>query len=150
MAIEWAMLCDLAYFDAYRNLCLIGAQTQSPVPVLTAGVHRFTIAARLAGLRARPDVAVSVSTPNGGRSATTWCKRVDVEAVGDYLLVRPGGVPLTDEGIYRFDVSVNAREFPSIDIPVQVVAQRTYPHAPPGDQDVAPWDARGTDDAGFV
>ena len=30
--VEWAVLCDLAYFDAYRNLCVIGVQTQARFP----------------------------------------------------------------------------------------------------------------------
>jgi hypothetical protein len=120
--VEWALLCDLAYFDTYRNLCVIGAPTRSPVPALAVGTHRVTIVARVVGLRRRPDVAVSVSTPDGPRIATTFCERLEIEAVDDYLLVRLGGVPLAREGIYRFEVSVNFSECASIDLPVQVVA----------------------------
>jgi hypothetical protein len=109
--VEWALLCDLAYFDTYRNLCVIGAPTRSPVPALAVGTHRVTIVARVVGLRRRPDVAVSVSTPDGPRIATTFCERLEIEAVDDYLLVRLGGVPLAREGIYRFEVSVNFRLF---------------------------------------
>jgi hypothetical protein len=122
--VEWAVLCDLAYFDAYRNLCVIGVQTQSPVPTLSAGTRRFAIAARVLGLRPRPDVAVSVSTPDGRLNATTWCERIEVEAAGDYMLVRLGGAPLVQEGIYRFEVAVDAPESVSIDMPVVVAALR--------------------------
>jgi hypothetical protein len=48
--------------------------------------------------------------------------RVEVEAIGDYMLVQFGGVPPMREGIYRFEVSVDAREPLSIDMPVLVGA----------------------------
>jgi hypothetical protein len=120
--VEWALLCDLAYFDAYRNLCMIGVRAESPVPTLPAGMHRFAIAARVAGLRPSPPATVSVTTPDGSLSATKWCLRVEVEAIGDYMLVQFGGVPPMREGIYRLEVSVDAREPLSIYIPVLVGA----------------------------
>jgi hypothetical protein len=151
--VDWAFLCDLAYFDAYRNLCVIGVQTQSPVPTLPAGTRRFAIAARVVGLRPRPDVAVSVSTPDSRLNATVWCERVEVEAVGDYLLVRLAGAPLVQEGIYRFEVTVNARESASIDIPVVVAALPR--HSPLndtrlGESDPASSSPRGRNHAGLV
>jgi hypothetical protein len=69
--VEWALLCDLAYFDAYRNLCLFGVRTQAPVPTLPAGTRRFAIAARVVGLQPHPDVTVSVSTPDSRLNAKT-------------------------------------------------------------------------------
>ena len=41
-------------------------------------------------------------------NATTWCERIEVEALGDDLLIRLGGVPVMQEGIYRFDVGMPA------------------------------------------
>ncbi len=63
--------------------------------------------------------------PDGSPSESTW-ERMDIESVGDCLLVRLGGVPMTAEGIYRFEVSLAENgEFTSIDIPVQVIAHRS-------------------------
>jgi hypothetical protein len=124
--VEWALLCDLAYFDAYRNLCMIGVQTQAPVPTLAAGSRRLAIAARVVELRPRPDVAVSVSTPDGRLNAKAWCERIQVEAVGDYVVISLGGVPLMQEGIYRFEVSLDAWESASIDMPVVVGALQRH------------------------
>jgi hypothetical protein len=151
--VDWAFLCDLAYFDAYRNLCVIGVQTQSPVPTLSLGTRRFAIVARVVGLRPRPDVGVSVSTPDSGLNATTWCERVEVEAVGDILLVRLGGAPLVQEGIYRFEVAVNAREPVSIDIPVVVAALQRHSLLDGtrlGESDSASSSSRGRNHAGLV
>ena len=124
--VEWALLCDLAYFDAYRHLCLFGVQTQAPVPTLPAGTRRFAIAARVVGLHPQPDVSVSVSTPDGRLNARTWCERIEIETAGDYLVVRLGGVPFVEEGIYRFEVSMSTQESASINIPVVVAASSRY------------------------
>jgi hypothetical protein len=114
--VEWALLCDLAYFDAYRNLCVIGAQTQ-PVPSFPVGTRRFAIAARVSGLGPHPQVCVSVSTPD---NAATACEHVQVDAVGDHLLVTIGVTPLVEDGIYRFEVALPAQPSASIDLPIVI------------------------------
>jgi hypothetical protein len=126
--VEWAVLCDLAYFDAYRNLCLIGVQTQ-PVPTLSVGTRRFAIAARVPGLGERPSVAVALSTPSG--ADITVCGSVEVEAVGDFLLVALSAVPLIEEGAYRFEISVISQDWVSFDIPALVVARQSPLRLPP-------------------
>jgi hypothetical protein len=40
---------------------------------------------------------------------------------GQYVLVTLRGLPLTEEGVYRFQILLNSRSVTSIDIPVQVV-----------------------------
>jgi hypothetical protein len=75
--VEWALLCDLAYFDAYRNLCMIGVQTQ-PVPSFPADTRRFTIAARVPGLGPHPTVAASILTPDGAASTPTQRQHLGV------------------------------------------------------------------------
>src|SRR4029077_13863417 len=62
--VEWAVLCDLAYFDAARNLGVIGMQTQA-VPSFSPGARRFAIAAHVPGLRPDPSVSVSLSSTKG-------------------------------------------------------------------------------------
>jgi hypothetical protein len=122
--VEWALLCDLAYFDAYRNLCVIGVQTQ-PVPTFPAGTRRFAIAARVPGLTPRPSVTVALSTPDSVASVPIECERVHAEAVGDYLLVTIGVAPLVDDGIYRFEVALASQPPISIDLPIVVAGQST-------------------------
>ena len=82
--VEWALLCDLAYFDANNNLCVIGAQTQTPVPTLSAGTHRLTIAARPRRPHT-PDVAVSIHLPDRS-PPDSIPEYVDIESVGNYPL----------------------------------------------------------------
>jgi hypothetical protein len=121
--IEWALLCDLAYFDAYRNLCVIGVQTQ-PVPSFPIGTRRFAVAARVPGLRSHPSVTVSVSTPDRASAVAKACEHLRVEAVGDQLLVTIGVAPLIDDGVYRFEVALASQPPIAIDLPFVIAGQQ--------------------------
>ncbi len=124
--IEWALLCDLAYFDAYRNLCVIGVQTQ-PVPSFPVGTRRFAIAARVPGLAPHPSITVSVSTPDAG-AIPNECEDVRVDVVGDHLLVSIGVSPLIDDGVYRFEVALQSQPPITIDLPLVIAAQQPPAH----------------------
>jgi Family of unknown function (DUF6941) len=124
--IEWALLCDLAYFDAYRNLCVIGVQTQ-PVPSFPIGTRRFAIAARVPGLTSAPSITVSVSTPDAA-AIPNECEDVRVDVVGDHLLVSIGVSPLIDDGVYRFEVALQSQPPITIDLPLVIAAQQPPPH----------------------
>jgi hypothetical protein len=128
--VEWAVLCDLAYFDAGRNLCMIGMQTQA-VPAFSPGARRFAIAAHVPGLRPDPSVSVSLSTPDEAPTARVDCEHVQIEAVGDHLVLNIGVAPLVDHGIYRFEVSLGSRPALSLDLPIVIAGTPQIPGAPP-------------------
>lgn len=117
--INWAVLCDLAYFDTYGNLCTIGIHTGGPVRVLPAGVRRLSIAARLADVRpAEPlDVVLSISTPHGPSTESDGFEGVRTEVNAECLVLSIGRAPLLQEGVYRFEVSIGPA---SVDIPLLV------------------------------
>jgi hypothetical protein len=124
------MLCDLAYFDAGRNLCVIGMQTQ-PVPAFSPGARRFAIAARVPGLGPDPSVSVSLSTPDEAPSARMDCEHVQIEAVGDHLVLNIGVPPLLDDGVYRFEVRVGRRPAIALDLPIVIAGTSHVPGVPP-------------------
>jgi hypothetical protein len=128
--VEWAVLCDLAYFDAGRNLCVIGVQTQA-VPAFSPGARRFAIAALVPGLRPDPSVSVSLSTPDEAPTASVNCEHVQVEAVGDHLVLNIGVPPLVDNGIYRFEVRLGSRPAVALDVPIVIVGTPQIPGASP-------------------
>src|SRR5262245_15645795 len=113
--VDWAVLCDLAYFDTYGNLCLIGIHTDGPVRVLPAGVHRLSIAAHVNGHGPDRNVILSITTPHG--PGADGFEDVHTSCNGEYVLCSIARVPLVHEGVYRFDVSMGAA---SLDIPVLV------------------------------
>jgi hypothetical protein len=122
--VDWTLLCDLAYFDAYRSLCVIGVQTQS-VPSFAVGTRRFAIAARVAGLPPHPKVTVSLSAPPDAVTPAT-CERVQVEAVGDHLVLTIGVAPLIDNGVYRFEVALLSPPSAVIDLPIVIGDPETH------------------------
>jgi hypothetical protein len=128
--VEWAVLCDLAYFDAGRNLCVIGMQTQT-VPAFLPGARRFAIAARVPGLGSDPAVSVSLSTPDLAPAARVDCEHVRIEAVGDHLVLNLGVPPLVDDGIYRFEVRVGQRPALALDLPIVIAGGSRIPGVPP-------------------
>ena len=121
LKVDWAFLCDLAYFDTCSNLCMIGIHTLGPVRVLPIGVHRFTIAAHLTNVRRDEplDVVLSVSTPTGRYAAADGFGGIRTEVSGDHLLISIGSAPLLEEGIYRFEVTIDGPQA-SLDIPLLI------------------------------
>lgn len=117
--IDWALLCDLAYFDTYGNLCVIGVHTEGPVRVLPTGVRRLSIAAHLANLKINEhlDIALSISTPSGVSTEADGFEAVRTELNADCLVLSIEKAPLLREGVYRFDISVGSA---SLDIPLVV------------------------------
>ncbi len=128
--VEWAVLCDLAYFDAGRNLCVFGVQTQA-VPAFSPGVRRFAIAARVPGLRPDPSVSVSLSTPDEVSGASTGCEQLRVEASGDHLVLNIGVAPLVDHGIYRFEIRLGSQPGLALDLPIIIAGPARLPGPPP-------------------
>ncbi len=122
-SVEWALLCDVAYFDASRNLCMIGVQTQ-PVPCFPIGTRRVAIAALVPGLPPHPRVTVSILTPDGAASTPAGCEHVVIETAGDHLLANIGVAPLIDDGIYRFEVTVSSPPI-AIDLPIVIAGHRS-------------------------
>jgi hypothetical protein len=117
--VDWAYLCDLAYFDNQHQLCVIGIDTGGPVRTLCTGVYRFTIVARLLDVTDEDtsQIAVSVATPRGPRLVETRPGAAP-ERRGEYLLVSIGNEPFYDEGVYRFEVALGSLS--SFDVPLVI------------------------------
>jgi hypothetical protein len=126
--IEWARLCEHAFLDNCDRLCMTGVVTHFPVPSLPLAVHRLMIAARVVGTRPHEacDIGVSVATPNGFWAAPDGPDGFDVEAAGEYLLITLRNFPLTEEGVYRFVVALDAEHPVTLEIPVLLLSARGH------------------------
>jgi hypothetical protein len=67
------------------------------------------------------EVAVGIIPPGGLSTPRTGCSSLVIEMAGQYVLVTLRGLPLTEEGVYRFQILLNNRSVASIDIRVQIV-----------------------------
>jgi len=121
--IDWAVMCDRAFLDREDRLCLIGVIDRFASSSLPLVINQVMLVARIADVQPTDEVEVAVGiTPPGGRSTPrTSCSSLVIEMAGQYVLVTLRGLPLTEEGVYRFQVLLNSGSITSIDIPVLVV-----------------------------
>lgn len=126
--IESAQLCELAFLDDCDRLCLVGVTTRLPVPSLPLAVHQLMIAARLVDVTPGETIAVdlSITTPRG---RPTPCPPGDLEISvdGEYILIRLSSLPLTDEGVHRFVLSVGTASQMAFEVPVVLVSRPLSP-----------------------
>ena len=108
--VDWAAICDLAYFDSLDRLCLFGIETTGRTRTLQAGVHRLALAVHLHDGRLRDgrEVSLSVTSPHGESRAADEVVDFDVESRGEYVILHMPSFQLDEEGIYRFEVDCGA------------------------------------------
>ena len=123
--IEWAQLCELAFLDNCDRLCLIGVTNRFPVPSLPLAVNQIMIAARVVDVRPgeEHDVSLSVGLPSGLWTAPDDSEGYDVRSAGEYVLMTIRNLPLHQEGIHRFEVSLDAGVPIVLEIPVFLVSR---------------------------
>jgi len=124
-SIEWAQLCELAFLDSCERLCMIGVTNRFPVPSLPLAVTQIMIAARVVDVRVGEefDVGLSVATPGGLWTAPTDRDGYEVAIAGEYVLITLRNLPLYQEGIYRFELALDAGDPVALEIPVFLVAK---------------------------
>jgi len=113
-------LCELAFLDNCDRLCLIGVTSRLPVPTLPIAVNQLMIAAHVLDVRPGEtrDFGVSLTTPSGLSTAPDSPDGIAVQVFAEYVLVTLRQIPLTEEGIYRFTISLGEQEPFQIDVPV--------------------------------
>ena len=126
--IEWAQLCELAFIDSCDRLCLVGVTTRLPVPTLPLAVHQLMIAVRVSGVRFGEaiDLGVAMKTPSGVSAAPDQPDGLDVTVTAEYVLITLRQVPLTEEGIYRFAVSLGQEDQIVLDVPVLLTSRPAH------------------------
>jgi hypothetical protein len=126
--IEWAQLCELAFLDRCDRLCLVGVTIRFPVPSLPLVVRHLMIAARVIDVLPAEeiDVGVAVRTPSGLCIAPNAPDGYEVGIAGEHVLITLRDLPLTEEGLHRFEVSLGAQEPVALEIPVLLVSKPRY------------------------
>jgi hypothetical protein len=124
--VDWAVICDLAYFDCFNRLCLIGLETSGEVRRLPAGNNRLALAIHLQDRDPHddPDVAVFITSPDGERRVADDVRDFWVESRGEYVLILMPSMPLPEEGVYRFEVACGTREPTMCELSVLVHSRR--------------------------
>jgi hypothetical protein len=134
--IDWAQLCEMAFFDDCDRLCLIGVMTRFPAPALPIAMRQLMIAVRIADVEAGESFGIGVSmvTPGGVRLTPEHSDGFDIAMSAEYILITLREVPLAEEGAYRFAVSVGKGSPICIDVPVRLVPRDAYAGSNPRDR----------------
>jgi hypothetical protein len=121
--IDWLTACELAFLDRQDRLCVIGMTTHLPVPCLPLELNQLMLVARLTDLRSVEEVGVRVEvvTPGGLFSSPRDPGCVSIEMAGTFVFVTLRGLPLTQEGVYRFEVGLTEQPPSVVSIPVLMV-----------------------------
>ena len=125
--IDWLTACELAFWDRQDRLCLVGITTRLPVPDLPIAVNELMLVAHLTDLSQIEEfeVHVDVVMPNGTFTSPRDNRCIVIEVSGEYVMVTLRGLPLADEGVYRFEVSLGGQPPATLNIPVLMVGTRT-------------------------
>jgi hypothetical protein len=126
--IATAHLCELAFLDNCDRLCLVGLTTRLPVPRLPVALNQLMIAAQVVDVRPGEaiDLSVTIEMPNGLSTAPEQPDGIQVSIFAEYVLITLRQIPLMEEGLYRFTISLRDQEPLKIGVPVLRVSQPAY------------------------
>src|SRR5262245_5411616 len=118
--IDWALLCDHAFFDRHDQLCIISVVRSLHAPRLPLAVDHLTLVARLVDIELADevDIAIGMVTPSGHHMARPGSGIVAIEMVREYVLATLRDVPLPEEGVYRFQIRLRGQPVVAVAIPV--------------------------------
>ena len=121
--IDWAVMCERAFLDREDRLCLIGVIDRFTARSLPLAVNQVMLVASMADVQpvGEIEVAVGIIPPCGRSTPRASCSSLVIEMAGQYVLITLRELPLSEEGVYCFQIMLNNRSLTSIDIPVQIV-----------------------------
>jgi hypothetical protein len=121
--IESLTACELAFLDRQDRLCVIGMTTHLPVPKLPVELNQLMLVARLTDLRTVEEfgVRVEVVTPGGLFSNPRDPGCLSIDMAGPFVFITLRALPLTEEGVYRFEVGLTGQTPSVVPIPVLLV-----------------------------
>jgi len=118
--IDWAVVCESAFFDRDDRLCLIGISRTLSVATLPCTLRQATLVARLTDIAPVDEVAVVVGmvSPSGYHGARPGTGHVAINMAGEYVLASLRDIPLMEPGIHRFQVKLRGQPAVTVDVPV--------------------------------
>jgi hypothetical protein len=121
--IDWVRVCDLAYFDRHARMCTVGITTSLVVPAVPVHLREIMMVARIVDQRPGEDIDISVGvqTPSGLFAAPATRDHLHIEVAAEYVLVTIRDLPLREEGVYAFQVKLDAGQPVAVEVPVLAI-----------------------------
>jgi hypothetical protein len=133
LRVKWAQLCEMAFFDDSERLCMIGIMNRFITPVLPTAVRQIMIVVYTAAADVEEtfDIEVSIVTPGGVALVPNHTDGFGVAVSGEYVLLTFRDLPLKEEGVHRFTVSVGEGGPVIVDVPVHLAVAKSQPESNP-------------------
>lgn len=126
---DWGILCDYAFLDVGRKMCLIGIFDRIFAPAVPATHHQAALALKLVGEpKEKVQLRVEIIRPNGDVLAKVEGGAELGDAGTAEIQMGMAGLPLPDFGIYGFNVYIGDELAKTITVSVSRPVQK----APPG------------------
>lgn len=106
--IDWSVVCDFAYLDRNRRLCLLGVTREVVVPAVPHTVEQLVMVARLVNLSAADQVRLCFTLVSD-HPIVTDVNHVAIEVADQYAFARVNGLTFPEEGTYVFELTVDGR-----------------------------------------
>jgi hypothetical protein len=128
--IDWIQLCEMAFLDDCDRLCMVGVMTRFPAPELPIAMRQLMIVVRVKDAQPKEsfNVGLSMVTPSGLTLHPQNADGFDISITPEYLFITLRDIPLSEEGMHRFAITVGSGAPASLHVPVRLVKNQ----APPG------------------
>jgi hypothetical protein len=106
---DWAILCDYAFLDVNRKMCLIGTFDRVFAAQVPGGLHQSAIAMKLLGnANETANFRLEILRPNqGGQLISAQGSAVLGDSGTADVQFNIAGLPLPDYGVYSINVYVD-------------------------------------------
>ncbi len=105
---DWAILCDYAFLDANRKMCMIGAFDRIFTPAVPTVLHQSSIALKMLGDPGTTlNFRIEVVRPSGGQLASVQGTLVVADTGTVDVQLNIAGLNLPDYGVYSVNVFVD-------------------------------------------
>jgi len=128
--LAWLHLCETAFLDNCQRLCVIGLTNRLSVPVVPIAAHQLMLAGLVVDHRPGEEIeiGVAITTPGGLSPSPNDPHCIDISTAGEYVLITLRQLPLREEGVYRFTVSLGEAAGVTLEIPVLVISNSVPAH----------------------
>ncbi len=102
---DWAILCDYAFLDVGRKMCMIGVFDRVFAQTVPSALHQSALALKLLGEPGEQvNFRVEIIRPTGGQLANLGGSLPVSETGAAEITVTMAGMPLPDFGLYNLNI----------------------------------------------
>lgn len=116
---DWAILCDHAFPDLNRKMCLIGIFDRINTIAVPTALHQSALALKIVGdAQEKVPLVIRILRPTGGSLGDVALEATLSDTGTAEIQLGMSGLPLPDEGVYTFEITSGDASLKAIHIAV--------------------------------